>query len=108
MRGLDRVILRLLEAQKNALLSGDLPNACARAGDLDRLIARLDPSGAQAQDIDHILTRARENARLIAAAQKGLAAAIAMVNRKAETTFAAYDAKGRRQGIAPNSGSRAV
>lgn len=90
----------LLEDQRSALLSGDL-DALARLPDrLSRAMRSLEGPGLHPDQIGRLKEMADHNARLLLAAQRGVAQTIARRADHRAVPLTTYDATGRRSGAA--------
>lgn len=94
----------VLEVQYRALLGGDLTRLGHMAPDLEQAFNRLRRDGAAPHEVAPLMVAAARNARLIQAAQSGVAQARAHLSAARLPELTTYDAKGRsRAGIAQPS-----
>lgn len=90
-----RTILDMLDAQHQALLSGNLEVLGQMAPDLERAFERLGREGGSKAEVTLIKECAVRNARLMTAAQAGVATARAHLQSSRSTHLTTYDAHGR-------------
>lgn len=90
----------LLEVQHKALLAGDLDVLGRMAPELERAFARLRRDRGTKKDVSHIKSAAERNARLLMAAQAGVASARARLTSSRSTELTTYGADGQSQAIA--------
>lgn len=93
----------MLEAQHKALLSGDLDALGSMAEALERAFERLRREGGAKAVLTQIKDAAARNARLLSAAQAGVAAARAHLSSSRSTTLTTYGPDGRSQGGAASA-----
>lgn len=90
----------LLEVQHVALLSGDVEALGRMTPELERAFTRLRRDGGPKAEVVRIKESAARNARLVAAAQAGVAQARAHLQASRSTELTTYDAYGRsHQGV---------
>ncbi|MBL4628208.1 MAG: recombinase family protein [Roseicyclus sp.] len=85
----------LLETQHKALLGGDLDRLGRMAPELERGFERLRRDGATHEDLSRIKDAAARNARLLTAAQAGVAQARSHLQSSRSPELTTYDAQGR-------------
>jgi hypothetical protein len=105
MTASDRV-LEVLAAQRAALRSGDFATLERLAPRLERAIAALDPACDRATLAD-LRKEAGQTARLIRAAQAGLARARVDLGAAKTAVLTTYDARGR-QAMQPGGAGRTI
>lgn len=93
----------LLEAQHDALLNGDLDALGSMAAALERGFDRLRREGGAKTALAQIKDAAARNARLLSAAQTGVATARAHLSASRSTTLTTYGPDGRSQGGAASA-----
>ena len=96
-----RAILRLLEAQCNALLAGELASLDGMEVQLDRGLRRLAEARVPQDELARVREGAAHNARLIEAARAGLRTARGRIADQAGAPLSTYDAAGHRQADRP-------
>lgn len=92
----------LLEAEKAALLIGDLDGAVRLAAQKESLVAALSDLSAGARPaLEAVQTKARRNEALLEGALEGIRAVADRLRilRETRRTLETYDSKGRRQSI---------
>ncbi len=95
------VVADVLEMQYKALLQGDLARLATMATELAQAFNRLRRERALPNEVAPLMIAAARNARLLQAAQAGVAQARAHLQSAREPDLTTYDAKGRSQpGIA--------
>ncbi|WP_461428688.1 hypothetical protein [Gymnodinialimonas sp.] len=87
----------LLEAQHRALLSGDLDVLGRMAPELERAFERLRRERGAKDDVARIKAAAERNARLLMAAQAGVASARARLTSSRSPELTTYGANGKSQ-----------
>jgi hypothetical protein len=92
-----RAILRLLKAQRSALLAGELAALAGMEAQLDRGLRRLAAARVPHEELARIRDGAARNARLLEAARAGLRTARGRIADRAGARLATYDAAGQRQ-----------
>lgn len=100
-------LTELLEAQRQALLSGDLERLGRMAPDLEKAFARLGREKGPQAKIAEIKDAAARNARLLLAAQAGVSSARASLTSSRATELTTYGADGQSQ-IGYPSASRTI
>ncbi len=91
------VVASLLEVQRTALLAGDLKRLDKMAKELPQAFARLERDGGNQPALEQIRAAAARNARLLTAAQAGVAAARGHLSASRAPGLTTYDAQGRSQ-----------
>ena len=94
----------LLDQQRSALLQGDFDALETMPERLARALRRLAANGAPRDQIESLQARAAHNARLIGAARRGVAQAMAHLKQTSRTGLTTYAADGR-QVAATSAGS---
>ena len=94
----------LLAAQREALLSGDLPTLSRMVPDIEKAIARLENSKANPNALVAIKQSAARNAALLQAALSGVSQVRGEVENAQNITLTTYDSKGQAQRAAPAQG----
>lgn len=87
----------LLQKQKTALLDGDLSTLGKIEAPLERALNLLKADRAESADLARIQAHAGRNAKLLAAAQKGIAMARSQVTARGPNDLSTYDANGQSQ-----------
>lgn len=90
----------LLEAQHKALLVGDLEALGKMTAALEKAFASLGKEGGDRAALAQIKDAAARNARLLTAAQAGIAAARGHLSKGRSPGLTTYDASGRTQASA--------
>lgn len=90
-------ILGMLAAQHEALLGGDLDVLGRMAPELEHVFARLRRERGSKEELVQIKTAAARNARLLMAAQAGVASARARLSASRSTQLTTYGANGKSQ-----------
>jgi hypothetical protein len=88
-----------MEAQRDALLSGDFARLDGMETRLAQAVDRLETAGLSQHDLAMIATLAARNARLLDAARAGAARARSRVLAGSHPALTTYDAHGRQQGV---------
>ncbi|MEX3017511.1 hypothetical protein [Gymnodinialimonas hymeniacidonis] len=96
-RPVSEALAELLNAQKVALLNGDIEGLSKIEAPLGRAFERLKKHPISDQALERIQKSARRNAVLLKAAQSGLNIARARVSDQMSAGLTVYDAKGRSQ-----------
>lgn len=94
-------VAEVLEQQHTALLAGDLTTLGAMAPQLEQAFERLRRERADAAEVAPLMMAAARNARLLQAAQSGVAQARAHLQAARSPNLTTYDAKGRSQAGIP-------
>lgn len=90
-----RCVSEIMDTQQKALLGGDLDVLGRMAPELERAFERLRRDGGTTAELASIKDTAARNARLLTAAQAGVAAARAHLQSSRSTELTTYDAYGR-------------
>lgn len=90
-------VAEVLDAQHKALLSGDLAQLGTMAPLLEQAFNRLRRDGAAPESVAPLMIAAARNARLLQAAQSGVAQAREHLQSSRSPELTTYDAKGRSQ-----------
>lgn len=105
MRGIGKsaaqAVADLLALQHKALLTGDLESLGQMAPDLERAFARLGREGASKPHLEGIKDTAARNARMLQAAQEGVSAARAHLQKSRSPQLTTYGADGTMRACAP-------
>lgn len=94
------IVADLLEEQHKALLAGDLDRLGKMAGALQTAFTRLEKDGGEATALARIKEAAARNARLLTAAQAGVAAARGHLSSARTPGLTTYNAQGQSQATA--------
>lgn len=94
-------VTEMLEIQSKALLNGDLDALGRMAPPLERAFAHLHREGAPKVQLAKIKEAAARNARLLLAAQAGVATARAHLQSSRSPQLTTYGADGRSQATTP-------
>lgn len=95
-------LIKILNAQRSALLRGDIGSATAQEHALGAAVSDLSGSEVDATMLSMIQNAAQHNARLLQAAKSGLARARADRSAQKTAPFQTYAADGRIVRGAPN------
>lgn len=97
-------VSEVLALQYKALLAGDLTRLGTLAPLLEQAFTRLRRDKASADEIAPLMIAAARNARLVQAAQSGVAQARAHLSAERAPELTTYDARGQsRAGVAPST-----
>ncbi len=88
-------VVMLLDAQHKALLAGDLTTLGKMEDDLQQAFKRLERDGGPHEVLSQIKEAAARNARLVIAAQAGVAQVQALLSSARSPDLTTYDAQGR-------------
>lgn len=98
-------LIDLLDAERKAVLGGDLPAAVALTERKEALVAKLEADKPGAEAVQAIRSRAKRNAALLAAALKGAQAAREKVAAiLAAKPLKTYGSDGRSMTLSQNDG----
>ena len=97
------VVDELLQAQKTALLSGDLSALGQIVAPLERALHRLQTDRAAPNDLARVQAVAQRNATLLKAAQNGIATARAQIATRIPGGLSTYDAQGQSHMTTPGA-----
>jgi hypothetical protein len=96
-------VMDLLEAQRTALLEGDLDRLGKMEAELSKAFVRLNRDGGKLSALEQIKAGAARNAQLLVSAQAGVAAARAHLSAARAPDLTTYDAQGRSQATTPSN-----
>lgn len=98
-------LIDLLDAERKALLGGDLPAAIALTERKEVLAAKLEAEAPDADAVRAVQVRAQRNAALLAAALKGAQAAREKITAILEAKpFTTYGSDGRSMSLGQGGG----
>jgi hypothetical protein len=100
-----RRVSELMEAQRDALLTGDLTALARLADDLDRALHALARSEPPAAQLARLRATATRNAQMITAARRGVAQVRTLLHPAAPVALTTYGADGRQQSTAAQPGT---
>lgn len=92
---------QILDAERTALLAGDLASIGAFTEEKTHLTDRL--TAERPRDLRKLATALEHNARLLAAAREGVNSVVVMLNkqRASRVSLSSYDQRGKAKKIAP-------
>lgn len=100
-----RRVSDLMDAQRAALLTGDLTALARLAEDLDRALRTLAQSEPPAAQLARLRDAAARNAQMLAAARRGVAQVRSLLHPEAPVALTTYGADGRQQPAAARPGT---